>query len=376
MIKRASFMISTTVILLTLILPCHAVAQTIIGPSSTTSPQPMITTNPVLTQQPTIKPPLATVNDGQIMNVTSPTGQGMFLGTTVTIVWEWPGYVNRPADVTLWDEVTQPGNPRQVGTIDNGRTALRTAWAIPYTFPPGYYTIRVASSKNPNNHADYRIKVMNSTITVTSPNSNFALAIGSTYTIWWNYQGKPGPVKIELTNTSGSAPLIIASNVPGGEMGLGKFDWIVPQTLAMTSGYLVRVTSLVSASITGLSQPFSIALPSITITKPNPGDEFLPAVYIPITWRSLGNNFGTMVHITAWAAGSSGTSLDVQCPLNQGIYDQWMPSPLDTTQRFFIRVESTQNRSIAAELATPIKVLPRQYQGSPGGATDATSISK
>lgn len=307
-----------------------------------------------------IKLPATTVSDGQIMNVTSPTGQGMYLGTTVKIQWEWPGYVNSPADVTLWDEVTQPGSPRQVATLITGRTALWTNWLIPYTFTPGFYTIRVASSKNPGNRSDYRIKVMNSTITVTSPNSNFTLGTASTYTIWWTYQGKPGPVKIELTNTSGSAPLIIAPNVPGGELGLGKYDWIVPSTLATASNYLVRVTSLVSGTITGVSSPFSIAPPSITITKPLPGAEFLPVVYVPITWKSVGKNFGTTVRITAWPADGSGTSLDVQCPLSQGIYDQWMPMALDKKISYTVRIESMQNRSIGAQ--TMVTILPRQSQ--------------
>lgn len=322
------------------------------GPAIQTPNSPLQGTDPRL--------PGTMVSDGRIMNVTSPTGQGMYLGTTVKIQWEWPGYVNYPADVTLWDEVTQPANPRQVATIITGCTALWTNWAIPYTFPSGFYTIRVASSRNPGNRSDYRIKVMNSTIAVTSPNSNFTLGMGSTYPIWWTYQGKPGPVKIELTNTSGSAPLIIAPTAPGGELGLGRFDWTVPSTLATASNYMVRVTSLASSSITGVSQPFAVAPPSITITRPQPGDEYLPAVYVPITWRSVGNNFGNTVHVTAWPAGSEGTSLDAQCPLNQGIYSQWMPTPLDKKQSYSIRVESTQNRSIHAE--TMVTILPRQSQ--------------
>jgi len=304
------------------------------------------------------------VDDGKIMNVMSPTGQGMYLGTTVKIQWQWPGYENAAADISIMDEVTQKGAIRLVGTIDTNRVGLWTSWVIPYTFPSGYYTIRVSSSRNPGNYSDYRIKVMNTTITVTSPNSSFAMAIGSKYTIWWKYMGKPGSVKIELTDTSGTNPLIIAGNVSGGELGLGKFDWVIPSTLAKTSGYIVRITSLVSPSITADSQPFSISSPFIAIVSPQPGSEFLPAVYVPITWKSLGNNFGSTVHITAWPAGGAGTSLDVQCPLSQGIYDQWMPMPLDAEQSFFIRVESTQNRSIAAE-SGPVTILKRQFQPKP-----------
>lgn len=322
--------------------------------------------------------PAGVVSDGRIMNVTSPTGQGMYLGTTVKIQWEWPGSNNYPADVTLWDEVTQPASPRQVATLITGRTALWTNWAIPYTFAPGFYTIRVVSAKNPANRSDYRIKVMNSTITVTSPSSSFTMGTGSTYPIWWTYQGKPGPVKIELTNTSGSAPLVIANNAPGGELGLGRYDWTVPSTLAVASNYLVRVTSLASASITGVSRPFAVAPPSITITRPQPGEEFLPAVYVPITWRSVGNNFGATVHVTAWPAGSEGTSLDAQCPLSQGIYSQWMPMPTDRKQSYYIRIESTQNRSVQAQ--TMVTILPRQSQApsntSQGISPDAAGASQ
>lgn len=147
-----------------------------------------------------------------------------------------------------------------------------------------------------------------STITVTSPNSNFALATGSTYTISWNCEGNPGTVKIALTNTSGSAPLIITTNVPGGSQGLGNFVWIVPQTLVTASGYLVRVTNLANSSITGVSQPFSIVPPSINITQPKPGELFYGGDrVIPITGNNVGKNFGSMVHITAWRAFGSRT---------------------------------------------------------------------
>ncbi|HOI06022.1 MAG TPA: hypothetical protein PK213_02710 [Deltaproteobacteria bacterium] len=304
--------------------------------------------------------PVGTVADGQIMNVTSPTGQGMYLGTTVKIQWEWPGHENSPVDVILGEESSQPGVFREVTPLATSRAALWTNWVIPYTFPVGFYTIRVRSTGNPNNYRDYRIKVMNSTITVTSPNSNFAMAIGSTYSIWWTYQGKPGPVKIELTNTSGTPPLIIIPNTPGGELGMGRFDWTIPSTLAPASNYVVRVTSLASGTITGSSKPFSLVLPNITITRPSYGNETLPGVYIPITWTHVGNNFGNTVHVTAWAAGSEGTSLDLQCPLSQGIYDRWMPIPLDRKQSYYIRVESTQNRSIASQ--TMVTVLPQQSQ--------------
>jgi hypothetical protein len=249
------------------------------------------------------------VDDGKIMDVMSPTGQGMYLGTTVKIQWQWPGHENAAADVSIMDEVTQRGTIRQVGTIVKNHIGLSVSWSIPYTFSPGYYTIRVSSARNPNNYSDYRIMVMNTTITVTSPNSNFEMAIGSRYTIWWKYMGNPGPVKIELTNTSGSTPLIIAGNVSGGELGLGRFDWVIPSTLARASGYIVRITSLASPSITAVSQPFSISSPFISITSPQPDTEFLPGVYVPIKWKSLGNNFGTTVRITAWPAGVPGQAL-------------------------------------------------------------------
>jgi hypothetical protein len=321
----------------------------------------------------TVRVPGATVDDGRIMNVTSPAGQGMYLGTTVKIQWEWPGAPQYLADVTLWDE-TVTGNPRQVATIAAGRTLLWTNWEIPYTFPAGFYTIRVTSAKNPGNSSGYRIKVMNGTITVTTPNSRFTMGKGSTYSIWWTYQGRPGPVKIELTNTAGSSPLVIVPTTPGGELGLGKYDWTVPTTLADASNYLVRVTSLASPSITGTSQPFPVAPPSITITTPQGASEFLPAVYVPIRWTSVGNNFGNTVHVTAWQYGSSGTSVDLQCPLSQGVYDQWMPTPMDRKQSFYIRVESTQNRSIAQEVG-PITILPEQSQ-APNTDTSATGLSK
>jgi len=301
-------------------------------------------------------------------------GQVWWTGTAVRIEWDWRGYVNHPVDVTVLDE-SRPGTSVQVASIITQWTGPWTGWVVPYNFALGPYTIRVASSKNPNNHAELRVLIKDSTITVTSPNSNFTMANGSTYPIYWNVQGKPGPVKIELNTTLGGTPMLIANNVPPGDLGVGKFDWQVFENLAPAGNYLVKVTSLASSTITGTSRVFAIARPSITILKPLPGDRCLPGVYVPITWKSVGN-LGAMVRITAWPANGSGLSLDLQHPRGnggQGGYDGWMPATLPVSQKYFIRVESILNRSIAGELSSPITVMAQQGASSDhGGKGNAT----
>jgi hypothetical protein len=314
---------------------------------------------------------LAKISDGQIAKVRIATGQGVRTGSTVKIEWDWPGYVNHPADVTLW-QGPRPDALVQVGTIVTERTQLYTNWLVPYTLAPGNYRIRVASSRNPDNRADLAILVLETAITVTSPNSKFTMAKGSTYSIWWTYQGSPGPVKIELTTTQGNNPILIANNVPCGNLGSGKFDWQVFDTLATAGNYVVTITSLASARIKGSSQPFSVAPPSITILKPKPGERCLPGVYIPIAWRVVGK-LGDKVRVTATPVDGNGTplpwtGLDIEGKTgsnNDGAYDRWMPTPTQATQAFIIRVESVQFPMINADLKPPMYVLPQQSQAAP-----------
>jgi hypothetical protein len=114
-----------------------------------------------------------------------------------------------------------------------------------------------------------------------------------------------------------------------------------------------------------LSQIFSILPPSITIINPTPGQRC--STIVNISWKSLGDTFGSTVRITAWQAGSSGATkdLDIQCPLNQGKY-QWN-HPVDKNMDFYIRVESTQTPSIADQRV--IHMLGPMQLGTPGLGT-------
>jgi hypothetical protein len=209
------------------------------------------------------------------------------------------------------------------------------------------------------------------TITVTSPGSNSVLVIGSISAISWKYTGEPGTVKIELVNTATKTPVLIATDVPGGQRGLGTYKWTAPDPRTAAPSYVVKVTSVANAAVTGLSQPFSILPPSITIIKPTPGQRC--STIVNITWKSLGDTFGSTVRITAWQAGSSGATkdLDIQCPLNQGKYE-WK-HPVDKTTDFYVRVESTQTPSIADQRLIHMIVLgqlgtpgPEPYTPPPG----------
>jgi hypothetical protein len=203
------------------------------------------------------------------------------------------------------------------------------------------------------------------TITVTSPSSSSVLVIGSISEISWKYTGEPGTVKIEFANTATKTPVLIATDVPGGQRGLGTYKWTAPDPRTTTASYVVKVTSMANAAVTGLSQPFSILPPSISIINPTPGERCYTIANI--TWKSLGDTFGSTVRITAWKADGSGATkdLDIQCPLNQGKYD-WN-HPVDKATDFYIRVESTQTPSIANQRL--IHMIPPIQLGTPGPET-------
>lgn len=316
-------------------------------------------------------------SDGQITNVTTVPGDVWRTGTTVRVQWAWPGYVNFLADVMLGKGSGAAFQSEK--TIISGWTNSSVAWEVPDAFPPGIYTVRVQSSKNNKNFADATVRIENSTVSLVSPRAGQTVITGTNNEIVWSFQGKPGPLKLELIPASGGNVQLIASGIPWGESGAGKYAWTVPGILA-SGNYQLRLTGTANSAVTNTGPAFAVVTPSVSLVSPTAGSTVQQTAAIPIKWSFLGD-IGPSVKLKVWQSGGSAgvgaaaPPFEITTPTGsagQGGFDGWKPVSSSTSQQYLIRVESVQNPKIFSQLTTPFSVA-----GSPSvhGATAAPNPS-
>ncbi|MEO0250402.1 MAG: hypothetical protein ABIN58_12945 [candidate division WOR-3 bacterium] len=219
-------------IFLTLLLSCMllmtlAVNDFVDGAIVPTQPQKE-KSQPVAPQKTTPVSPVSPISvppaDGQITNVTTRPASGLWhTGTPVEVQWQWPGYTNRPVDVTLWSGTTQ------VVVIISRWPGQSVGWNVPYNIAPGPYKVRVQSSNNNRNFSEATVNIELCKLTVTSPTQADKFLVGSSTTrIAWTFTGgNPGPLKLELVPSGGGNGQLIADKVPWGISGLGQYSWQV-----------------------------------------------------------------------------------------------------------------------------------------------------
>jgi hypothetical protein len=102
--------------------------------------------------------------DGQIAAISIvPADHAWYTGANVNIKWDWPGYVDFPAEVTLWQ------GSSLIATIDPRQTKLYTGWVVPNNIKPGGYLIKVTSVRNPANHSEKPVNIVRSTLAMVQP---------------------------------------------------------------------------------------------------------------------------------------------------------------------------------------------------------------
>ncbi len=287
------------------------------------------------------------------------------------IQWRCDGTTQNLGNVSLWKD------GQQVAVIDKGVVTGRTAYKVPVGTAEGIYEIRVTGNDN-RVEARQKVRISAASISITAPGGNYVLATGSTYPIFWKYTGNPGPLKIELTTASGS-PMLIADNVPIGNLGEGQYDWNLPDFVSPASNYKIKITSMAGGAINAASPLLTIAHPSITITQPAGGATYSPGASVPIRWNYLGKNLGSTVRIKATLVNNSGGPiLDIQSAIGNngsGSYGQWVPPTLSASAQYKIRVESVQNSAVFGELSNPISVsAPQTAAPSQGAALSQSSL--
>jgi hypothetical protein len=298
---------------------------------------------------------LAPKDDGKITSVTGVPGNVWRTGTTVRIQWAWPGHESSPADVILGAGSGSSFQPNV--TIASRDANGEAGWEVPYTLRVGTYTVRVQSSQNSKNYAESTVRIDYSTLKIVSPQAGEELLPGASVKVVWSFQGKPGLLKLEVIGMSGLSQ-VIANKLPWGSSAAGDYTWTVPQDIVGNVPCKLRLTSTMSPSIMTTSETFMITGPSITITRPGPGDTAAQGTTVPITWTYRGN-IGTAVKIRVTQLGGIMPDFAIQTPAGsggQGRFDGWKPPSSASNRDYAISVESIQNPKINSYIATPLAV--------------------
>ena len=181
---------------------------------------------------------------------------------------------------------------------------------------------------------------MTSGITVTSPNTNVTWAAGSRRTVTWNHNYAADQIfNVDVSTNNGASWTTVAA----GQFPTSSVTIFMPMTL--TTQALVRVSPLGSPADGDVSNvPFTLAVPTVTVTAPNTNVSWPIGANRNITWS---HNLGDLESVRLEVSRDGGTTWElitagvVNTNNANGSFSWTVTGPATTTAR--IRVTWTQN---------------------------------
>ena len=203
------------------------------------------------------------------------------------------------------------------------------------------HTMTWAGSYGGMNHIGVTVMVLtNPSITITAPNGGESWNLGSTHNITWtsNYVTN---VDIRLYN-SGSFVGTIASNISAAS---GSYSWTIPTGLATGSTYSIKLSDSDAPSDYDDSDAyFTLApQPTITVTSPNGGENWVKGSQFPINWTST--NIGPNVTIDLYSSNVYYKTIIASTPDN-GTYNWDIPTNYAAGPQYTIHIEDAGDASI------------------------------
>jgi hypothetical protein len=287
---------------------------------------------------------VATVAADSTITVTSPNGgETLTRGAVVPIKWSYTGSPGANVKIELYNGTTLSSTIASSTSLTVGSYN----WAIPSTQALGSnYKIKVTSTTNSaiSDTSDAPFTITGPSITVTLPNGGETLYRGSVVPVKWSYTGSPGAnVKIELYNGT-TLSRTITSSTP---LSTGTYNWTIPSTQTLASGYKIKVTSTTNSAYSDTSNStFTIATPSITVIAPNGGESYTRGTVMPITWK-YGGNPGANVKILLYKGIFLSRTITSSTPLSAGKYNWTIPSIQTVGSTYKIKIVSTINSLIS-----------------------------
>ena len=276
--------------------------------------------------------------------VTAPNGgETWYVGSTQNITWTYTGLTS------LYDIEYSTNNGSTWNSVATGVSVGSFggsyAWTIPNT-PSNQCLVRVTDMFDPSRTdvSNAVFTISSGTATVTAPNGGEMWYVGSMENITWTYTGPSSNYDIEYSSDNGATWNLVANGVADNGMGGGSFGWVIPNT--PSTQCLVRVTDMADPTRTDVSNAvFTIASPSITVTVPNGGENWLVGSAQNITWTTVGPISSVDIELST-DNGSSWTILINNHPngVGGGSY-AWTVTNTPSTQ-CLVRVKDFMNPSI------------------------------
>jgi Leucine-rich repeat (LRR) protein len=198
------------------------------------------------------------------------------MGYPYDITWTTEGKVDNVI-ITYYDGYDW--YPVSGGPIPNTGTFN---WLVPNT-PSNQCLVRIEEENYyAVDQSDTYFTIAPPTITVTAPNTSFAVYMGYSYDITWTTEGKVDNVIIWYTYDGYDWYPVSGGPIPN----TGTFDWLVPNT--PSNQCLVRIDEENLFAHDQSDFYFTIAPPTITVTFPDGSEDLTVGSSHDITWTSAG----------------------------------------------------------------------------------------
>jgi hypothetical protein len=301
------------------------------------------------------------------LSVTGPAGGPVYAGAATMIGWT----SNLPASATVRVELSRDGGGTYELLADGApntgsfvwmATGPDTAAALVRVTIGGGTTVVGTSALFP---------IVSPALAVTSPDAGSSHFVGLPFVIGWSGNlPDGGTVKVELSRDGGATFETLADAAPNS----GGFVWTA--TGPDTAAARVRVTVAGPVPMTAISDDFTIATLSLTVTSPSEPSVVYPGTTMAINWTGNVPASSAMRIELSRDSGSTFTTLASAVP-NTGSFAFTVTGPDTAPYYAVVRVSATDPLGIAAMSPGFAIVTPQITVTAPGaGASWAIGTSQ
>lgn len=302
---------------------------------------------------------LLTITEGatsESITLTSPNGgEDWTVGSLQEITWSSSG-TSGTVDLEYSTNNGSNWTTIESSTDDDGSYN----WTIPNA-PSTECLVRVTDTDgdpSDESNATFTISAPAS-ITVTSPNGGEDWQVGSSQTITWTSENTSGNVHIEYSTDNGS----LWSDVIASTIDDGTQSWTIPNDVSTLC--LVRVSDTDGDPSDVSDAVFTIsAVPEITVTAPNGGEDWQVGSSQTITWTSV-NTSGNVKIEYSTDNGGAWTDI-VASTLDDGTHE-WMIPAAPSTQCLIKITDTDGSPSDQSDAVFTISAIPAITITAPNG---------